>query len=131
MRDYDTGATRDGLKDKFQYEGFFSPLVLKRFAEYMHKHRKQSDGDVRAADNWQKGIPLADYMDSKVRHGMTTWLMWDGFKQYDDDAGEEITMEESLCAEMFNIQGMLFELLKQKHNAKSGDRWYKEESAKY
>ena len=54
MRTFDTGATRDSDNDKLDYEGFLSPLVLRRYAEYLHKHRKQSDGKIRTSDNWQK-----------------------------------------------------------------------------
>ena len=41
MRKFETGATRNLDDGKFDFDGFLSPLTLKRFAEYMHKHRKQ------------------------------------------------------------------------------------------
>jgi len=106
MREFDSGATRDTDADKFDYEGFLSPLVLERYAEYMHKHRKQSDGGMRASDNWQKGIPIDQYMKSKWRHFITTWK-WHRRGVFNNDA-----MEESLCAELFNTMGMLHEMLK-------------------
>ena len=68
MRKFDSGATRDIVEDKFDFEGFLSPLVLNRYAEYMNKHRKQSDGNLRDSDNWQKGIPMKVYMKSGFRH---------------------------------------------------------------
>src|SRR5262249_20215749 len=57
-RIFKTGATRDTDTGKLDYEGFLSPLVLKRYAEYMHQHRVMKDGAMRASDNWQRGIPL-------------------------------------------------------------------------
>ena len=57
MRNFDTGATRDNDDEKMDYEGFLSPIVLKEFGRYMHKHRKQTDGKFRESDNWQKGMP--------------------------------------------------------------------------
>jgi hypothetical protein len=40
MREFTTGATRNLDEDKHDYEGFLSPYVLRRFAAYMHEHRK-------------------------------------------------------------------------------------------
>lgn len=57
MREFRTGATRDNDEGKYDYEGFYHPLVVKRFGQYMDKHRKQADGKLRDSDNWQKGIP--------------------------------------------------------------------------
>lgn len=107
MREYETGATRDDVDGKLDFEGFLSPLVLTRYAEYLHKHRTQADGKLRGSDNWQRGIPKDTYMKSKIRHGIMTHLIHDGFSDED--------IEESLCAELFNTMGYLFELLKEKH----------------
>ena len=57
MRTFESGATRDTDSSKLDYEGFLSPLVLKRYAEYIHKHRKQVDGKMRVPKNWQKSSP--------------------------------------------------------------------------
>ena len=54
IRKFETGATRDTDEGKLDFEGFFSPIVMERFAEYMNKHRRQSDGQLRDSDNWQK-----------------------------------------------------------------------------
>ena len=108
IRQYETGATRDTDSNKLKYEGFISPLVEKRFAEYMHLHRKQSDGSMRAPDNWQKGIPLDDYVDSLVRHVQDLRLHHDGFAS----AATDKDLESVLCAIRFNVDGYLFELLK-------------------
>lgn len=107
IRQFDTGATRDTSQGKFDYEGFLSPLVLERFAEYMHKHRTQSDGSLRDSDNWQKGIPMDAYMKSGWRHFMDWWKIHRGIK-----IGTDI--EDVLCAVMFNVMGYLHEVLKSK-----------------
>ena|SRR5579859_754745 len=104
MRKFETGATRDSEDGKLDYEGFLSPAVEERFAEYMHTHRKQSDGSLRSADNWQKGIPEDVYMKSLFRHFMDVWKAHRGLPAPD--------LEESLCAMKFNVNGMLYEVLK-------------------
>lgn len=106
-RYFPSGAYRDVNDDKFDYEGFLSPAVLLRYAEYMHGNRKQSDGELRDADNWQKGIPKDQYMKSMWRHFMDVWMM---HRDVGDDwnAGD---LEDSLCALMFNVMGYLFEEL--------------------
>lgn len=108
IRTFETGATRSPLGDKFQYEGFLSPVVLRRFAEYMHKHRFQSNGKVRDADNWQKGMPKGSYIDSGWRHFMDWWLHHRGHSE----ASQE-PLEDALCALMFNVMGYLHEVLKE------------------
>ena len=111
MRKFPTGATRDSEGEKYDYEGFLSPEVLQRYADYMHHHRKQADGKLRASDNWQKGIPIDVYMKSKWRHFMSTWLYHRSPRK---DSISKAAIEESLCAELFNTMGMLFEILKEK-----------------
>ena len=107
MREFSTGATRNIDTDKLDYEGFLSPLVLQRYAQYMHKHRVQVDGQLRASDNWQKGIPPDAYMKSAHRHFMDWWLFHRGYKPTEP-------IEEALCALFFNLQGYLHEYLKEK-----------------
>ncbi|MCK5625051.1 hypothetical protein KAI04_04365 [Candidatus Pacearchaeota archaeon] len=107
IRKFDTGATRDTDSDKHDYEGYLSPIVLKRFGEYMTKHRVQSDGNLRDSDNWQKGIPKDAYMKSGWRHFMDWWSEHRGIKTKEG-------IEEALCAILFNIQGYLHEYLKEK-----------------
>src|SRR5437870_4323890 len=100
MRKFTTGATRDTDAGKLDYEGFFSPLVLERRAQYMNKHRVQSDGQLRASDNWQKGIPREAYMKSGFRHFTDWWKEHRGIATKDG-------IEEALCALMFNVEGYL------------------------
>ena len=107
VRQFSTGATRDQDATKPDYEGFLNPLVIKRFGEYMHKHRVQPDGNLRDSDNWQKGIPLDAYMKSTHRHFMDMWLHHRGLNNYANEP-----LDEALCALMFNIMGYLYETLK-------------------
>ena len=102
VRTFVTGATRDTENGKIDYEGFLSPLALRRYAQYLHKHRVQSDGKLRDSDNWQKGIPREVYMKSAWRHFMAWWLAHRG-------GGNP---EEALCALLFNTQGYLHEILR-------------------
>jgi hypothetical protein len=111
VRVFKSGATRDTDESKLDYEGFESPLVMKRYAEYMNKHRHQSDGTLRDSDNWQKGIPLEVYMKSGFRHFLDWWMFHRGYEGRDD-------LEEALCALLFNTKGYLHELLKAKLSKK-------------
>lgn len=110
MREFRTGATRDSDVNKPDYEGFLSPLAIRRYGEYMNKHRKQSDGKIRASDNWQNGIPLEVYMKSMLRHVMDLWLVQRHNKVIDPKDGLDITKQEALCAILFNAFGFLHEL---------------------
>lgn len=109
MRKFESGATRDTVEGKFDLEGFLSPAVLNRYAEYMNKHRKQADGKLRDSDNWQKGIPLDVYMKSAYRHFFDLWA---NHRHVESAIKEDI--EESLCALLFNTMGYLHEYLKDK-----------------
>lgn len=110
LRTYSTGATRDTSEGKHEPWGFTSALVEQRFCQYMHKHRKQSDGNLRASDNWKNGIRIEDYYDSLSRHVQDLRLILEGYPKLarEDDA------EEALCAIAFNVQGMLHEMIKQR-----------------
>jgi len=114
MREFKTGATRDTDAGKNDYEGFYSPLVVEAFGDYMNKHRIQADGKLRDSDNWQKGIPKDAYMKSLWRHFLDMWFLHRGYKRIDKQTGEELTMKEVLCAILFNVQGYLYEILKPK-----------------
>ena len=105
MASFQTGATRTSEQGKFDYEGFLSPIVIDRYAAYMHKHRSTPDGGFRASDNWQLGIPLDAYMKSMWRHFMDVW------RQHRGHPGQD-TLEESLCALVFNAMGYLHETSK-------------------
>ena len=107
VRKFKTGATRDTNEGKYDYEGFLSPLVIKRFGEYMNKHRKQSDGSLRDSDNWQKGFGENHFdvcIKSLWRHFMDLWRFHRGYK------GRE-TIYDALCGILFNTMAYLHQLL--------------------
>jgi len=106
MREFKTGATRDQDETKLDYEGFLSPLVLEQYAKYMHTNRKQADGNLRASDNWQKGIPREAYIKSGWRHFFDWWQNHRGYKSRE-------TIINALCGLLFNVMGYLHELLKE------------------
>lgn len=109
MRTFTTGATRDTDEGKIDFEGFLSPLALEAFGQYMMKNQTQADGSKRASDNWQMGIPIDAYMKSGWRHWFSVWKK---HRANEDNI-------EDLCAMLFNVQGLLFEHLKDKE--KNGD----------
>lgn len=112
IRTFDTGATRDTDKDKMDYEGFLSPLVIQRYGEYMHKNRIQADGTLRASDNWQKGIPPSQYMKSLWRHFLDLWVFNRLGVPIKFARQEDEFIEEACCGIMFNVMGYLHEHLK-------------------
>ena len=116
-RIFDTGATRDTEKGKLDFEGFLSPLVLIRYAEYLDSHRTMKDGSTRDSDNWQKGIPLNVYIKSLQRHYMDMWLV---HRKWIPDTG--MFMEDAMCGLMFNVMGYLHERLAKKLLESSADR---------
>lgn len=117
VRTFATGATRNTDTTKLDFEGFLHPLVLRRFAEYMHTHRLQSDGRLRAADNWQRGIPADVYMKSLFRHFMDVWSLHRGVSVTSPETGEPVEVIEALMACLFNVQGLAFELLREEQSA--------------
>jgi len=107
VRTFETGATRDTEEGKLDFEGFFSPLAWERFAEFMHKNRVQSNGELRSGSNWAKGIPIPAYIKSLWRHFFAVWKTWRGW-------GEPRDLEDQLCAVIFNAQGMLHEVIRKR-----------------
>jgi len=71
----------------------------------MMKHQLQANGKLRSSDNWQRGIPITQYMKSLWRHFMDVWRQHRGLPGQD-------TLEDSLCAVLFNTMGMLHEVIK-------------------
>lgn len=110
IQKFPSGATRDVSSDKCDYEGFISPLVLEAFGAYMHHNRTMTDGSLRDSDNWQKGIPLNNYMKSGWRHFFDWWKEHRG-----------LTTKEglvfALCGILFNVSGYLHEYLKKNPKA--------------
>jgi len=106
VREFESGATRDDETNKLDYEGVLSSKVLVEFAKYMNKHRVQSDGSLRASDNWQKGIPMDVYMKSAWRHFMDMWMEH-------RKLGSRDGMEEAVMGLLFNVMGYYHEYLKE------------------
>lgn len=104
MRKFETGATRDNNEEKLEYARFLDPLVLERFAKYMHEHRKTADG-MREPDNWKKGIPTRAYIDSLWRHMHSVW------KKH--ECGIDDTYDH-LSGILFNVMGLMYEEEKKK-----------------
>ena len=101
IRRFYSGATRDTADDKLDYARFLSPWVIRRYCEYLQKHRVQSDGNMREPDNWKKGIPVDVYLSSLMRHVHTVW------EAHQTDPSRDI--QEELCAVIFNAMGWLYE----------------------
>lgn len=115
VRRFETGATRSVDVGRIDPEAYLSPIVIERFCEYMQKHQRQSDGALRSGDNWQKGMTRESFMKGMWRHFLHLWTRHRGYAVADPKAAENI--EEDLCAILFNAQGMLFELLKERRRA--------------
>lgn len=113
IRTFATGATRDKDEHKYDYEGFLSPLVIRRYGEYMHKHRLQPDGKLRDSDNWQKGMTFTAYAKSLWRHFFDVWTIHRGYEAR-DFTGAVVNLEDALCGILFNTMGFMHELLKLK-----------------
>lgn len=114
IRTFATGATRNLDVNKLDYEGFLCPMVLESFAKYMDSHRMQKDGTLRSSDNWCKGIPIEVYMKSMWRHFFDVWKCYRSLEVLSPEDGHPIDSEEALCALLFNVQGMLHELIKKR-----------------
>jgi hypothetical protein len=98
IRQFESGATRDVDEDKLDFEGFLSPIVLQKYGEYMHHHRIQPDGKLRASDNWQNHFGDDHYsvcMKSLWRHFMDLWLEHRGFQSREG-------IENALMGILFN-----------------------------
>ena len=105
IRQFETGANRNGAMAKRDIEGFISPIVLKMYADYMHTNRFLADGTFRDSDNWQKGIPVEVYNECLQRHNLDHWLHTRGYKSRHDYVS-------TLCGIMFNAMGLLHEYAK-------------------
>lgn len=104
---FSTGATRDASATKPDFEGFMSPLVLHAYGRFMQYNREMEDGSLRESDNWQLGIPLANYMKSLWRHHVDLHLHHRSLGHL-----AKQTLVWTLCAIIFNASGYLHEVLK-------------------
>jgi hypothetical protein len=106
-RQFSSGANRDTAEGKHDFDGFFSPLMFEAFGTYMDYNRQLPDGSIRDSDNWQLGIPLDVYRKSLWRHWFDVWRFLRGYK-----IKENIIWACMGC--IFNLQGIVHELLKEK-----------------
>ena len=104
MRLFKGGATRDSEAGKLDYANALDPFVLRRFLQYMSKHREQADGTLRGWSNWKQGIPQSVYLSSLMRH------VWDAWERFEGDAKDNAALEEALCGILFNTMGWLREV---------------------
>jgi hypothetical protein len=118
MREGKSRVTRSSLEGKPELVKYFSPLVVKRYGEYMLKHQTQEDGKPRAGDNWRQGWNEEwwndSLIDSKMRHFLDEWLIHDG---YPEEARDD--EEEALCAEMFGSMARLHNILHKKYEERN------------
>jgi hypothetical protein len=70
----------------------------------MHEKRF-IEGEIRDADNWQRGMPRQWYFESLERHAMDVIFHGKGAPEL---ATEDL--ETALCALMFNTQALLHEI---------------------
>lgn len=105
IRTFSTGADRDTDEGKIRPAGALNPAVLRRFCEYMLKHSTRSDGTKRSADNWQRGMPPDEFMESLLRHVFTAWDVQRGGTVVEN--GETVTLQDALCGVVFNAFGLL------------------------
>ena len=101
-RKFESGAQRDSDEDKEDYIESISWITLQRYAKYM----KTQEGKY-GRGNWKKGIPVAEYEKSLMRH-IQKYLA----NKY-DDANLEPDIDH-LSAAFFNLQGLIHELEKVK-----------------
>ena len=112
MREFKSGAIRDIVEGKLSYIKGLSPIVLKRYLQYLDVHRTQPNGDIRTFDNWKQGIEQEVYLDSMGRHFVDIWLLHDGYAAEDNHGS--VDRESAICGVIFNAMGMLYEILKKK-----------------
>jgi hypothetical protein len=120
IRTFDTGATRDTNISKLNYIKALCPLVLRRYVQYLDKHRLQPDGSIRDFDNWKKGVPKQTYMEGLGRHELSVWLLHFGYDAFDNHG--RVAIEDALCAVIFNATGYLHEILKVQNEVKAKNK---------
>ena len=135
MRNYKTGATRSSADGKVDHLGFRNPITELAFGKYMLRHRVQEDGQLRAANNWWKGIDNNDTIQSLIRHTEDLSALHSGlfvYKIKDEDGehtyysekpikllkGNEITVDETTNAIRFNSMSYLLNYIRQQYEIK-------------
>lgn len=113
-RTFETGAFRDTSNHKLSYLRHLSPVVLRRYVTFLHKHRQMPDGSLREPDNWKLGMPKREWAESLLRHMWDFWAVSEGEDILRPETDSEPqNLQDLLCAIMFNAQGYLNELIKE------------------
>lgn len=86
-QEFSTGSVRDSEKGKGWF-AHLSPIALKRLAQHV-----ENGGRKYGERNWEKGQPLARYLESAIRHAYT----------YLEGSRDE----DHLAAAMWNLQGII------------------------
>jgi hypothetical protein len=120
VRGFASGAIRSNDADRIDPEGFMNPLVVERFCEYMKKHRVMADGNLRASDNWQKGMPKETAIKGMFRHFVHLWTRHRDLPVTDPKAAADIL--EDLCAIRFNVDVYMWEIIR-KNVEETGRPW--------
>ena len=117
-RVFDTGAYRDTSADKLSYLRHLSPMVLRRYVQFLHRMRQMPDGTVREPDNWKNGFPKDESAESLLRHVMELWLLNRGEDTlHPRDARDPQDAEEVVCSILFNASCYLHALLMERKTA--------------
>jgi hypothetical protein len=117
MRTFASGATRSLDLDKPDFEGYLSPLAVEGYGRYMLKHQQTAIGG-RTSDNWQKGIPMHEFIKSMFRHFLAIWKLYRAINSGRECWGSLscAAMRENVYGLFFNVQGFAheFELLEER-----------------
>jgi len=97
MRKFNSGAVRDSDDSKPDYIETISWTAFRKFGEYMTSKKGRY-----GSGNFKKGIPIASYEQSLVRH-LQIYLE----NKYEQ--GKHEVKEDHLSAMVFNIFGILHE----------------------
>lgn len=91
-RNYETGASRDQNNTKGRFD-LLPPLALKRVARHY-----QAGADIRGRRNWELGMPVADMLDSSIRHI---------YEYIADRVLQREPKEDNLAAAAWNLLGAI------------------------
>ena len=109
IRTFPSGATRSNDLTRIDWVKMISVPVLLRYGEYMARNRVQADGSLRDFDNWKKGFPLDETIESMMRHMVDLMAL-----HTDSNPIRECNIEDSCCAILFNAMAYLHEYLMEK-----------------
>ena len=144
-RTFETGATRNGNKGKYEFDKYVNPINELSYAQYMKSHQV-INWEYRPWDNRQKGIPFDSLFESAYRHMQTLCLLYQWYDVYEIeengefdwivvDWGEPVEWGsnvhkkdfiEQLNAIRFNTEAMKLQYLTS-NIIGNGEHWHKQE----